>query len=228
MLLPGMDGTGQMFNAFIAALNPAAPARIMHYPPDLPQNYEQLTQRVQAALPPTDPFVVIAESFSGPIAITLAARRPPNLAGLVLVSTFARSPVRIPRWMRPMLARLPRAVMTMSTPLRYALGSDATPALLAEFQQANATVSSSAWRSRIRALLEVDVTSACGGIQVPVLCLTPSNDRVVTRSAAESLINSHPAWKHIRIEGPHFLLQTRAAACATAMRSWAAANDLIL
>jgi len=228
MLLPGLDGTGQLFSAFIAALNPAAPARIMHYPPDRAQNYEQLTQRVQAALPPTNPFVVIAESFSGPIAITLAARRPPDLAGLVLVSTFARSPVRIPGWARPMLARLPRACMTMTTPLRYALGKDATPALLAEFQQANATVSSAAWRSRIRALLEVDVTSVCGGIQVPVLCLTPSNDRVVARSAAESLIKDHPAWKHVRIEGPHFLLQARAAACAAAIRSWAASHDLKL
>ncbi|MBL8941444.1 MAG: hypothetical protein JNM69_43260, partial [Archangium sp.] len=41
-----------------------------------------------AAVPlPDEPFVLVAESFSGPLAISLAARRPAALRALILIAT---------------------------------------------------------------------------------------------------------------------------------------------
>ena len=52
------------------------------YPPDRPLGYDGLLPLVEfaAAAAPGD-FVVVRESFSGPLALMLAARRPPGRAG---------------------------------------------------------------------------------------------------------------------------------------------------
>ena len=89
MLLPGLDGTGKLFANFLAVLPPTIEARVIDYPTDEPLTYEQLELRVRAALPSDRPFVLLGESFGGPIAIRIAASPPPGLAGLILCGTFA-------------------------------------------------------------------------------------------------------------------------------------------
>src|SRR5258706_2862593 len=89
LLLPGMDGTGRLFTPLGRALGPRFETRVIAYPRDRVLTYGELG--AQIALP-RGPFVLVAESFSGPIAIALAASRPPGLVGLVLAASFARSP----------------------------------------------------------------------------------------------------------------------------------------
>ena len=65
---------------------------------------------VLAALPAAGSFYVLGWSFSGPMALMVAERRPPGLRGIALASSFVRRPVPLPRWMRhlarPTLFRL--------------------------------------------------------------------------------------------------------------------------
>ncbi|WP_222432862.1 alpha/beta fold hydrolase [Caenimonas sedimenti] len=90
VLLPGMDGTGELFAPFIAAYGGAT--QVVRYPPTAVLNYAGLEEVARSALPRGEPFVLLGESFSGPIAISLAASRPPNLLGVILCCTFARNP----------------------------------------------------------------------------------------------------------------------------------------
>lgn len=94
VLLPGLDGTGTLFTPLLDHL--AATPVVASYPPE-PLSYERLLAQV-ARLLPDGPFVILAESFSGPLAIRLAYRRPPGLQALVLVSSFPRFPWG--RWLR--------------------------------------------------------------------------------------------------------------------------------
>ena len=74
ILLPGLDGTAKLFEPFIAA----APSRFSVTPVALPcekLTYEELADSVASTVP-DGPVVVIAESFSGPLAIALAERHP--------------------------------------------------------------------------------------------------------------------------------------------------------
>ena len=91
VLLPGMDGTGQLFAPFLAELPSSWRSQVVTYPTDSPLDYAELAPRVRAACPSTGEFLVVAESFSGPLAILLAASNPPGLTGVVLVASFARS-----------------------------------------------------------------------------------------------------------------------------------------
>ena len=75
LLLPWMDGTSQLFEPLLAALPATLPATAIAYPTHAPCGYDELLPLILAAIPP-GPFVVVGESFSGPLAVMLAARRP--------------------------------------------------------------------------------------------------------------------------------------------------------
>ena len=90
VVLPGLDGTTVLLAPFLAALQGrGVPASAVGYPGDRPLDYDALEPLVRAQLPRT-PFVLLGESFSGPLAIRIAADPPPGLRGLVLSTTFAR------------------------------------------------------------------------------------------------------------------------------------------
>src|SRR6516225_8307668 len=93
LLLPGMDGTGRLFEPLLPFLPPSLVAVVLAYPPDRPLDYAELLPYVEAAIPDGQEFLVLGESFSGPLALLLAARQPPGLRGIILCASFARSPL---------------------------------------------------------------------------------------------------------------------------------------
>ena len=98
VLLPGLDGTGILFRRFIEAIGASVDTQIVAYPADQPMNYGELETRVREALPKDRPYVVLGESFSGPIAIRLGANPPAGLMGLILCVTFAKNPYPLLGW----------------------------------------------------------------------------------------------------------------------------------
>lgn len=93
MLLPGLDGTGELFVDFVAALPESCTATVVAYPPDKFLSYTDLRSFVSAAAPQSERFVLVAESFSTPLAISYAATNPPNLVAVVICAGFLESPV---------------------------------------------------------------------------------------------------------------------------------------
>jgi len=57
-------------------------------------------------------------------------------------------------------------------------------------------------------------------VRVPGLYLRATQDRLVPRSAARLFARLAPEARVADIEGPHFLLQARAAAAARAIREF--------
>ena len=106
-MLPGLDGTGKLFAEFIRAIGAQARVQVVVYPHDVPLGYGELEALVRAALPTDRRYVLLAESFSGPLAIRIAADPPRGLAGVILCGTFAKNPFPWLRWARPILVRLP-------------------------------------------------------------------------------------------------------------------------
>lgn len=74
-----MDGTGELFRPFLAASKPEFRATVIKYPTDKLLDYAALAESVSSQLPTDERFVLLAESFSGPIAISLAASKPKGL-----------------------------------------------------------------------------------------------------------------------------------------------------
>ena len=223
VLLPGMDGTGDLFAPLIAALGSRFETIIVRYPLDEPLIYPELLTVARAALPAGRDFVLVAESFSGPIGIALASEPLPGLRGLVLCSTFARTP-------RPGIARILRNVdvIPMNAALIHValtamLGVAAGEKLRTHVTRTVRRVPHEVLRARMRAVLEVDASDLLALVRAPILYLQASRDLAVPASAAAHVRTIKPDAQLVRIEGPHFLMQVRPDAVAAEIARFATA-----
>jgi pimeloyl-[acyl-carrier protein] methyl ester esterase len=223
VILPGLDGTGVRITPFLREMERVVPVRVLKYPPDRPMGYAELESLVRQGLPRDERYVLLAESFSGPIAIRVAASPPPGLAALILCGTFAKNPFPWLRPVRGLAVRVPFKSMPrwLRAPLLWGSGDPrrAPPSA----QRASAGVAPAVIRRRLHEVLTVDVTTQLAAIELPILILRPTRDRLVPRAAARLLAQASHA-EVADIEGPHLLLQSRpvesAAAVLRFLRHW--------
>ncbi len=219
VLLPGMDGTGLMFEPFVKAAE-GFETRVVRYPPEL-TSYPDCIRLARRALPTDRPFLLLGESFSGPVAIALAAERPPGLVGLVLCVTFARNPRPGWAWAAPIARALPPLSLPMWLLRRLLLGRRKPPQALVELVQSMLPqVPQATLKARLLAVAAVDHTPLLAQIQVPILALCASGDRLVPPSATRWLRDHLAALDILTLKSPHWLLQTRPEAAVQGLRDF--------
>jgi pimeloyl-ACP methyl ester carboxylesterase len=197
-----MDGTGLQFSDFVAALPSDIESIVVSYPNDPAMGYTELERVARASLP-SQPFVLLGESFSGPIAISIAASAPPGLCGLVLCCSFVSNPHPALGWLtRIVPVRVPIAISSW-----LLLGRFSSKRLRSSLVRVLTQVTPATLRARLAQVLAVDVTAKLARVRVPVIYLRATADRVVPRSASALVAHSLPATAVAELEGPHFLLQ---------------------
>jgi pimeloyl-ACP methyl ester carboxylesterase len=219
VLLPGLDGTGDLFAPFIEALGGFA-TQVVAYPPDRSMTYAEHENFARDKLPVDEDFVLLAESFSGPIGISIAAAAPPRLKGLVLCGTFASNPLPVFGPLSKLVSAVPAFHVPPVLMEPWLFGGRATPALRFAHKQAMSRVSPSTLRARVAAILSVDYRERLRRIEVPMLYLRAGADRLVPSSAGRAIQDLRPDMGMVEIDAPHFLLQTEPAACAAAVMSF--------
>src|SRR6186997_1351387 len=111
VLLPGMDGTGALFEPFASLMASRFNVKVVQYPASDPLNYSELESIARAAIPNEGPFVILGESFSGPIAISLAKSCSSQLKGVILSCSFACNPHPYLRGFQSLVGMLPVAIL---------------------------------------------------------------------------------------------------------------------
>jgi pimeloyl-ACP methyl ester carboxylesterase len=218
VLLPGLDGTGLMFEPFLAALS-GQEAQVVRYPEAL-VSYAACIHFARTQLPKDRPFLLLGESFSGPVAIALAAERPAGLRGLVLCGTFARNPRPGLAWAGFLLRLLPPLRLPPGMVRVLLLGRWATPSLMDLVQRLLPAVPNATLRDRLRAVIAVDETARLGRIAVPALALAAAHDRLVPPAALRHLRTHLKGLDIVTLQAPHWILQTRPEAAAQALRDF--------
>lgn len=219
VLLPGLDGTGRLFQWLAAEYAGPVPLQVVSYPADARLGYQELTEVVRTLIGMRK-VIVLGESFSGPIAVEIAASMPEQVKGLVLAATFVRSPW--PAWLVRMAARLnpglaPRPVMNAI--LR---GRHRDPALNLEIGKILTEMSPDVRSKRLCEVAEVDVRKRLDLVRCPILVLHGANDWLVPRTSIEKPAKYNPNVTTRLLEGPHMLLQTNAGAAARAIEAFVA------
>ncbi|HEX9081782.1 MAG TPA: alpha/beta hydrolase [Holophagaceae bacterium] len=220
VLLPGMDGTGRMFGPFLAAL-PEVDTQVVRYPEAL-VSYAACTHFARTQLPKDRPYLLLGESFSGPVALALAAESPSGLKGLILCGTFARNPRPGLVWLMPLLRRLPPMRLPLGAIRLLLLGGWSTPPLMDLVRSMLPEVPGATLKGRLLSVGRVDHTSVLARIRVPVLALAASRDRLVPPSALRHLRAHLKGLDILTLQGPHWLLQARPDAAAQALRDFQA------
>ncbi len=223
VLLPGLDGSGTLYRPFRDALARQIRLRIVTYLDCSTWGLDDYVDHVERSLAREERPLVIAESFSGPIALRLLRRRN-DLAGLVLVACFDGRP-------NPLLAAanlvpisFVKAMATRQRMLRFfCLGGDVQQEVVLSLRDAIGRLSPATLRSRLELLRSLHPAGGTEGTMVPILCLIAGQDRLVVSRIAERTLSLNTS-RH-RIEGPHFLLQARATECVAAIEAWRAQVD---
>jgi pimeloyl-ACP methyl ester carboxylesterase len=214
VLLPGLDGTGELFAPLLQALGDQCPTSVVRYGAEL--TFDEYVESAGKALP--DQCVLIAESFSGPVAIALAARHPTKIRCLVLCATFATSPFRtLLRVARFVPKRLFRPTALLPSMVNHFCFNGASISVRPSPVAVVSTVPPAIMRARLACLATTDVRPLLPRIETPVLHLRASNDRIVSSQRSLELTSLLPNVKVMEIDGPHLLLQARPRECAAAI-----------
>jgi pimeloyl-[acyl-carrier protein] methyl ester esterase len=211
LLLPGMDGTGELFAGFIAAVSGEFETKVVRYSTDICQSYSDLAGLICAAAPADAPFVLVAESFSSPLAIHYAATKPPTLKGLVLCCGFASAPVR--GWRRYLVSILAPIAFRFTLPKFVCklllVGPGASASLLASVRSAISSVRPNVLSDRLRSVLACDFRADLAQVDLPILYIQAEHDRLVDVSCLREILRIKRETLVIAIPGPHLLLQRK-------------------
>lgn len=221
VMLPGMDGTGDLFAPIITELASSISAIVVRYP-DAPLGYEALIAHARHALPATGDFFLLGESFSGPIAVALAAEGNPRLRGLILSAAFICNPLPWTSPIAPLVEVAPVTGGPASLLTRALLGQFSTTARREMIGASLSQKSRATIRARLRAIAEVDMQEQLAAVTVPILYLRASHDRIVPESAGDLVMQIKPETTLVTVHAPHFLLQVGFSEAARAIRAFMA------
>lgn len=215
-LLPGFDGTGELFAPLQAAFGGEIASTSVRYRTE--RSLDDYVDSVVRVLPQKN-AVLVAESFSGPVALSLLDRYPARISCAVLCATFAVSPFRS---MARAAKYLPTTVFAPTSIQRsllssFCLNGERDDALLDKAEAIIRSVPAATIQSRLELLARVDVTSLISRISTPVLYLQPMRDRIVSHRRSRALTQGFSGITVLQIDGPHLLLQSRPVQCAAAI-----------
>ena len=212
--MPGLDGTGKLFSPIIPLLEQHFELSIVTYP-DL-DSFSDYIDCAQRQLPETPGFSLLAESFSGPVAMALMARQPDQIGASVLAATFVRSPLAA---LTRMANYIPEQVFSIGALSEFVLDvyetededfSETQPLPLNITEQ----VDGGLLKQRIAVLSRIDISAMLPDIEVPILYLHALRDRIVTETDAQMIEEYLPDVHRVDIDAPHLLLQTQPQQCA--------------
>ncbi|WP_045836923.1 alpha/beta fold hydrolase [Hyphomicrobium sp. 99] len=212
VLLPGLDGTGELFDRIVPHLARHFTVTVVRYPPDPTLGYAGYVELVRHKIG-SRPVYVLGESFSGPVAVLIAGQLGAQVQGIVLAATFVKNPW--PSWFIRRCAR----VHPLATPrnLRDAMlmGAYGDPELRSKVETIVQGLSLPVRAARLRAVAGVDVTADFMRLSCPILALHGRSDWLVSKSRMQKVIGEKGRSRMIVFPAAHMLLQTQAAAAAT-------------
>ena len=211
VLLPGMDGTGNLFSPLLKELS-SNDCLLLSLPSTGNQDYPSITKQIKAKLPLED-FILVAESFSGPIGAELARSNIPNMKGVIFVASFLSSPNK--RLIE--LARLlPLRVLSHLPFFRYFykslfLGTRASDELVNLFQATLDSLPMSLINSRLKTMHSL--VSSQQKSNIPAAYIQASRDKLVSANKISEFQLCFSDLNIKVVDGPHFILQPNPKEC---------------
>jgi pimeloyl-ACP methyl ester carboxylesterase len=207
VLLPGLHGSTALYDAFVALAPPWARCVPIALPTLGDQSLSGLTTTLEAELKRLEGFVLVAESYSGPIAARIAARLGQKVGLLVLCNPLVEMSVGLPAGLAASFARWQGMPAWMAG------------AVLAGGDRALGKAALDGIRALPKEVLEARLTSAFAAtseelapfLVAPILAVLGSRDRLVSPGRARSLLQRVPFSTVVELDAPHLVVQTKPA-----------------
>lgn len=208
VLLPGLDGTGALFAVLLAKLQVFCDVFVIGYPTNQKLSYENIIDYVMDKMPKNQPCVVLGESFSGPIALYVAAAGVHDVRGVILCASFARHPWCLFKKLNRLFLVVPIQYIRGLSIIKWLLNRQLGEYLSRKIDDALNRVDPDVIQDRLRYVLEMDATQSLKKITMPLLYMQAIYDVFVPQRAFNYIskyrddIELHKFYTH------HFLLQS--------------------
>lgn len=194
VLVPGMDGTGQLFYRQVPLL--ARSFRVATYAlrndaSSMATLVDDLERVIAVVAPQTRRAIVVGESFGGALAMSFALARPDQVERLVVLNSFPYfAPQFRLRLARYGLGLIPWGAMSLirrATAFRLHSGHTHRDEIR-RFMQLTAAASRQGYINRLQLLMSYDVRDRLHQLQSPTLFLAADQDHLVPSVAQARLM----------------------------------------
>ena len=210
VLLPGLDGTGELFTPLIKELPSSINFKIIKYDSQKEQSYDELVDYVMEQLP-SKAFILVAESFSGSIAYNIGLKKPKHLRHIIFVATFLQNP-------RPKIWYLfaNRYIFSLKIPQILIkilfLGFSVKNNVINLFQDSIYSVSSKVLYFRLMQVKNLSLPKE--KLILEATYIQAKNDKLVPKEALKDFINICEDLNIFKINGNHLILQSEPKQCS--------------
>lgn len=212
VLLPGLDGTGRLFEPFIHRIE--SDTHIIPLPEAGPQHAAALVAHISREMP-DEPMVLLAESFSGGLVPSLLETTGDTIRAVIFVASFVSSPGSVRLTLGTRLLPFRRVITsTIFKPLMHSLliGKQAPPETRALFSDVMKQIPRSTLSDRMKTMARYRKPDRWPWI--PSFYIRASNDRLVSRDKLDEIRCLVGELTVYEVEGPHLILQTAPETCA--------------
>jgi pimeloyl-ACP methyl ester carboxylesterase len=227
VLLPGLDGSGHLFDPLLSVLPSTFEASVVRFPADRSISQRDILGCIRSVIPWDHPYVVVAESSAGPLALKFVEAERQGIRAVVLCASFVTNPTAAasaggplkwatslfskPWYDRPLTPELVRENL---------LGEDAPANLVEKTTETLRALKPEVWSSRVQSILGADARQELLACDKPILYLQPTEDKFVSSTALEEIRRIKPSVRAAAIKGPHALLQRNPREALEAIRSF--------
>ncbi len=226
LLLPGLDGTGKLLVDFAQAAPSQISCEIIRYEKHF-TTIDEFVAVAASTLSSETKTVIIAESFSGPIATQMALRFPERIAAIVFAASFVEPPygalLRLySAFPKLALNNLTSGNLTSSNLIfgnlifrrwlvrHCCLNGVQDKSLIDEALTVVESLDADVIRRRVALLSRVESVAPS---TMPVLDFQATDDRVLSHTATTSVAQTFPNAKTVKFHAPHFLLLAQPVQC---------------
>ncbi len=215
VLLPGLNGTEALFQPLVDT----APIRFkiltIAFPSQENYSYQQLTEYVLEKISHLNgDFILLGESYSGPLALFVAQTKPHNLKSVILSASFVTAPnIKIARF-------LPWAIgFRLVKILCSLLCSDKPKSVIGLVFNELKKLEPKIFAARIQAIFAVDAQTALKECPAPIMYFLGKKDFTVPRKNLNRILSIRSDVKVVEFNTDHFLLQS------APVEAWAAIEE---
>jgi pimeloyl-[acyl-carrier protein] methyl ester esterase len=224
-LLPGLDGTGLLFKPLLESLDGRCEFLIIRH--SRANNFLELVEEIEDQLPKNRKISLIAESFTGPVAIEIIARKNFDIGASVLCATFCTSPflqlVSLAEFL-PNFAFQFTALKKLALNI-FGMDSNTESRVKLDVHQIIESEDPYLIKKRLHILKSIDVTDQVRNVLVPILYIRASRDRVISNQLGQRMIDGLPYVEVTEVSGPHLILQSEPGVCAALIMEHVTTNQ---
>lgn len=220
VLLPGLDGTGRLFEPLLAYVGDLPEHQVISYK-NTPQNLDDLAGDVEACLDRNRPVLFVAESFSSLVALRLLERGNLQIAGILFFAGFARAPcpllINVARFVPSFLIKFFASNRLLAK--MFFLTNKMPLDVLDLYVDVVRGIPADVFKIRLQILHEAKKPPSFK-TRVPFGLLRVRNDLLVSKRATDELSALCDDLFLREADGTHFFIQTRPEQSAQIIREF--------